>query len=295
MVAAMKHPHPRHGDPGHHGHYDGDHRPRSPGLGWVRYSFMAAFVVGLVLAYTLLPLDVWMKAIALELRELGWLGVPVYAATFVVWCLFGLPAALFSIGAGVTWGVLGGAMVAVPSATLTATTAFIVGRYLFRGRFRDWLMHRPRLMAIDRAVTRRGPLLVLLLRFSPVFPFPILNYALGLTHIPLKGFVVATLLGMVPITLMWTYVGSVGAELAGFADLDGELPGEIGTAKIVLGVLGILATAFVTVWVGKAARAALREAAEVQAAEEEAAEEAAERARLEAAAAGLDGGVGAPR
>jgi uncharacterized membrane protein YdjX (TVP38/TMEM64 family) len=225
---------------------------------------MAAFVVALILAYTLLPLDVWMKAVALELRELGWLGVPVYALSFVLWCLFGLPAALFSIGAGVTWGVLWGTLIAVPAATLTATTAFLVGRYLFRGKFRDWLMHRPRLTAIDRAITNRGPILVLLLRFSPVFPFPILNYVLGLTHIPTSGFFLATLIGMVPITFMWTYVGSVGAELAG---LDGEVPGEVGTAKIVLGVFGVVVTAFVTLWVGRAARAALREAAQAQEAE----------------------------
>lgn len=230
---------------------------RSVWLGWPRYLVMLAFVAALVCAYTLLPLDVWMKAVALELRGLGWVGVPLFAVSFVVWCLVGLPAALFSIGAGVTWGVWGGTLVAVPSATLTATAAFVTGRYLFRGRFRDWLMHRPKLAAVDRAVTRRGPLLVLLLRFSPVFPFPILNYALGLTHIPVKGFFVATFLGMIPITLMWTYVGDVGAELAG---LDGQEPGHVGTAKIVLGVVGAVATAFVTFWVGKAARAALREA-----------------------------------
>lgn len=241
---------------------DAHPQTKAAGLGWVRYAFMLAFVVALVLAYTLLPLDVWITAIALELRGLGWLGVPVYTVSFIVWCLFGLPAALFSIGAGVTWGMAWGTVIAVPSATLTATAAFIAGRYLFRGRFRDWLLHRPRLSAIDRAVTKRGPILVLLLRFSPVFPFPILNYALGLTHIPLKGFFLATLFGMIPITFMWTYVGEVGAELAG---------GHVGTAKIVLGVIGAVVTAFVTVWVGKAARAALREAASEQEAEAEAA------------------------
>ncbi len=248
----------------HHPHLPGHEPEKAAGLGWVRYTLMAAFVVALVLAYTLLPLDVWMKAVALELRDLGWVGVPVYGVAFVLWCLFGLPAALFSIAAGVTWGVLWGTLIAVPAATITATTAFLVGRYLFRGKFRDWLMHKPRLTAIDRAVTNRGPVLVLLLRFSPVFPFPILNYVLGLTHIPTGSFFLATLIGMVPITFMWTYVGSVGAELAG---LDGAVPGEVGTAKIILGVVGGVATVFVTLWVGRAARRALREAAEAQEAE----------------------------
>lgn len=265
MLPAMTQPPTAHDTPHADGHTA--HHLRSPGLGWVRYAVMLAFVVALVLAYTLLPLDVWMKAIALELRELGWIGVPVYTVSFILWCLFGLPAALFSIGAGVTWGMAWGAVIAVPSATLTATAAFIAGRYLFRGRFRDWLVHRPRLSAVDRAITNRGPILVLLLRFSPVFPFPILNYALGLTHIPLKGFFFATLFGMVPITFMWTYVGEVGAELAG---LDGGEPGHVGTAKIILGVIGALVTAFVTIWVGRAARAALREAADQQEAEAEA-------------------------
>ncbi len=278
MLRAMNRPatEPQEGhatSPHHH-----PHGHRSPGLGWVRYAFIAAFVVALILAYTLLPLDVWMKAVALELRGLGWVGIPVYVVSFIVWCLFGLPAALFSIGAGVTWGVVWGGIIAVPAATATATAAFLVGRYLFRGRFREWLMHRPRLSAVDRAITKRGPMLVLLLRFSPVFPFPLLNYALGLTHIPLKGFFIATHIGMIPITFMWTYVGDVGAELAG---LDGQEPGHLGTTKIVLGIVGAVVTAFVTIWVGKAARAALREATEEQEAEEEAALETRERAHAE--------------
>lgn len=168
-------------------------------------------------------------------------------------------------------GALGGFAIAVPAATLAATCAFLVSRFFFSGRFRSWLLHRPRLHAVERAVNEKGAPLVFLLRLSPMLPFPVLNYIFGLTLIPYRAFALATFIGMMPITFMWTYVGSLGAELGG---LDGDTPGELGAAKIGFGVVGGLVTLAVSIWVGRAARKALREAAEHEAAEQRAASEA---------------------
>lgn len=238
--------------------------PSEPVKPWIRWALLGTLVVGLALAYTLLPLTEWLTDIARALRGLGPIALALYVVTYMLASLLFLPAALLSIGAGFAWGALGGFAVAVPSATIAASTAFLISRFFFSGRFRSWLLHQPRLHAVERAVNEKGAPLVFLLRLSPMLPFPLLNYVFGLTLIPYRHFALATFIGMMPVTFMWTYLGSLGAELGG---LDGDTPGEVGTAKIAFGVVGGLVTLAVSVWVGRAARRALREAAEHEAAE----------------------------
>lgn len=221
---------------------------------WLRWVFFGALVVGVALAYILLPLKDWLLAIADALQDMGAIAFVVYLATYTVASMLLLPAALLSIGAGVTWGTIGGVAIAVPATTLAASASFIVSRYFFSGRFRAWLLGKPRLSAVERAVNDKGAVLVFLLRLSPLLPFPILNYVFGLTRIPYRRFAVATFFGMIPITMMWTYVGSVGGKL-------GRDGGSVGTPEIVAGVVGGLVTLAVSVWVGKAARQAMRESA----------------------------------
>jgi uncharacterized membrane protein YdjX (TVP38/TMEM64 family) len=217
---------------------------------------MGVFVLLVLLAYAVLPLKDWLMAIARELSALGVLGVVTYGLAYASLSLVFFPAALLSITAGVTWGTFGGLAVALPSATLAATTAFLTSRYAFSGRFRAWVLHRPKLHAVDRAVNAKGAALVMFLRLSPVLPFPILNYAIGLTHIRALAFIVATFFGMMPVTLLWTWVGAIGAELGG---LDGA-PAEVDTLKLVAGAVGGVITLAVSLWVGRTARQAVREA-----------------------------------
>jgi uncharacterized membrane protein YdjX (TVP38/TMEM64 family) len=221
---------------------------------WIRWVVFGLLVVGIALAYILLPLKDWLIAIADELQKLGPIAILAYVATYIVASLLLLPAALLSIGAGVTWGAVGGAAIAVPSTTLAASAAFIIARYFFSGRFRAWLLNKPRLSAVEQAVNDKGAALVFLLRLSPMLPFPILNYIFGLTRVPFQRFAVATFFGMIPVTSMWAYVGAIGGKL-------GRGNESVGTAEIIAGVVGGLITLGVTVWVGKAARKAMREAA----------------------------------
>jgi len=226
--------------------------PRRP---WFRIALAVAIVVGMLMAYTMLPLADWLGEVAHYLRGLGGWGVALYLAAYTAVSLFFFPAAILTITAGFAWGTFAGFAIAVPASTLASASAFILGRFVFSGRVRRMLLKRPKLAAIENAINSKGPRLVFLLRFSPVLPFPILNYILGMTRIPLLGFVAATFVGIMPISLMYTYIGDIGATLGGL-NAGGE---EVGSLKIILGVVGGLATIAISIWVGRAARAALRE------------------------------------
>ena len=101
----------------------------------------------------------------------------------------------------------------------------------------------------------QGRRLVFLLRLSPVFPFNLLNYALGLTRVSLGDYLIASI-GMLPATLLYVYYGKVLGDVAAAAG--GAAP-ERDAAYYVLVALGLAATLAVTVIITRIARRALSE------------------------------------
>jgi uncharacterized membrane protein YdjX (TVP38/TMEM64 family) len=95
---------------------------------------------------------------------------------------------------------------------------------------------------------------VALLRLSPVFPYNLLNYALGLTRVKFWHYLVASL-AMIPGTLLYVYYGKVGGDLVTAAGGAGE---KTIWDWVLLGV-GLAATVAVTVLIARKAKAALQE------------------------------------
>jgi len=131
--------------------------------------------------------------------------------------------------------------------------AFLLARHGARAAIERRIEGDQRFAAIDRAVGAEGRKIVFLLRLSPVFPFNLLNYALGLTQVKTSDYVIASI-GMLPGTLLYVYTGKVAGDVAAIA---GGGAGEKGAADWAVLVLGLLATAVVTVIVTRIARRAL--------------------------------------
>ena len=121
-----------------------------------------------------------------------------------------------ALGAGAIFGVVEGAALVFVAAVLGSTAAFLVARYVARSAVERRVASEPRFAAIDRAVGEQGRKIVLLLRLSPVFPFNLLNYGLGLTKVRLLDYVVASI-GMIPGTLLYVYSGKVAGDVAAAA------------------------------------------------------------------------------
>jgi uncharacterized membrane protein YdjX (TVP38/TMEM64 family) len=97
--------------------------------------------------------------------------------------------------------------------------------------------------------------MILLLRLQPVVPFNLLNYALGLTRIRLRDYVMASWIGMFPATVLYVYLGSV---LHSVSDL---LRGHLGSGKwgAILFWAGLAAAIVLVIYIGRIARKALQE------------------------------------
>ncbi|MGH7415193.1 MAG: TVP38/TMEM64 family protein [Candidatus Rokuibacteriota bacterium] len=187
------------------------------------------------------------------IRGLGAWGPAVFIVLYVLATVLFLPGSVLTLGAGVVFGVIKGSVIVSISATLGATAAFLVGRYLARGWVARRIEGNARFKAIDAAVAREGWKIVGLTRLSPVFPFNLLNYAFGVTRVSLRDYLLASWIGMMPGTVMYVYLGSLAGDLAALgAGRRARTPAEWGFY-----VVGLLATVAVTVYVTRLARAAL--------------------------------------
>ncbi len=136
--------------------------------------------------------------------------VLVYACATVLF----LPGTVLTLAGGALFGPVLGTVYNLSGATLGATLAFLMARYLAS----EWVAQRAqgRLRQLIVGVEEEGWRFVAFVRLVPLFPFVLLNYALGLTRIGLLPYVLASFVFMLPGAVAYTYFGYAGREaLAG--------------------------------------------------------------------------------
>ena len=194
-----------------------------------------------------------LKKLLSWVADLGTWGPLIYILIYILACVFFIPGSILTLGAGVLFGVIKGSIIVSIASTLGATCAFLVGRHIARDWVSKKIQANPKFQAIDEAVAREGWKIVGLTRLSPVFPFNLLNYAYGLTRVSLRDYFFASWVGMLPGGIMYVYIGSLAGEIA---KIGGE--GRSRTpAEWALYIVGLIATAAVTVYITRIARAAL--------------------------------------
>ena len=213
----------------------------------------AGLVLAVVVAARGLETRALLESALAWITGLGPWGPAIFVLLYVAATVLLLPAVALTLGAGALFGVVWAFVIVTLSATLGAVVAFLVGRYLAR----DWVARRvagsARLVAVDEAVAREGWKIVALTRLSPAFPFVLLNYAFSLTRVPLRHYVPATFVGMMPGIALYAYLGSLAGEVAAAAaGSRARTPWEWG-----LYALGFVATLAVAVYVTRLARIAL--------------------------------------
>jgi uncharacterized membrane protein YdjX (TVP38/TMEM64 family) len=202
------------------------------------------------------PAAPWTADLFAWLREAGALGVLVYAIAFAVAAICLVPGSILTVGAGVAYGLVWGTIIASTTSAAAATAAFLVARTVARQRVAAWAASDPRFAALDAAVGDHGLKLVILVRLSPLIPFNVLNYALGVTRVRLRDFLLGSFLGMLPVTLLYVYVGSLAGQVASLAR--GTASG--GALRHAVSALGLAATIAATAYVTRLARRALDDA-----------------------------------
>ena len=201
----------------------------------------------LLAAFWFLPVREWLMELIEWAQAHPRIAWAAFILAYVVAAVLMVPGSILTLAAGMLFGVtLGVALVSVAS-TLGAGCAFLAGRFLARGWVESRLTSMPRFRALDRAVARKGGLIVLLARLSLLIPYNLLNYALGLTNIRFGAYLFGTFVGMLPAIFLYVYLGSVAGSLASL-DQAGTpvIPQSLFAAGLVLAVVVIVLIARLT-------------------------------------------------
>ena len=167
-----------------------------------------------------------------------------FAALYVVVTALSLPgAALLTLFAGAVFGLWRGVLIASFSASIGATLAMLVSRYLLRDSVRKRFGER--LRKIDDGIEREGGFYLFALRLVPVFPFFVINLAMGLTAIRAWTFYWVSQLGMLAGTVAYV---NAGRELGQLESLSGILSGRLLLAFAALGLLPLVARKLLDGW-----------------------------------------------
>ncbi|WP_237741528.1 TVP38/TMEM64 family protein [Anabaena sp. PCC 7108] len=186
---------------------------------------------------------------------LGTIGAIAFIGIYIIATIAFLPGSILTLGSGVVFGVAWGSVYVFIGATLGATAAFLVGRYLARNWVAKKIADNNKFVAIDKAVSKKGLKIVLLTRLSPIFPFNLLNYALGITGVAFKDYFLGSV-GMIPGTIMYVYLGSLAGNIALIGT---EAQPTNQTLTWVIKIVGFIATLVVTVYITSVAKKALDE------------------------------------
>jgi len=197
----------------------------------------------------------WLGDVLVQVGELGPWGPILFALLYIGAAVTMAPAFLLSVAAGALFGVWRGSLLVFVSATLGAVAAYGVARRVTGLRLVKWVMRDRRVDVVRRAVAHRGAWVQFLLRLSPIVPYVLLNYALGLSRVRLRDFVLACF-GMIPTIVMYAYYGRVVGDVAKIAA--GVAPPR-GPEYYVLLVIGLIATVIATMAITRAARRAIEQ------------------------------------
>ncbi|MCK4866965.1 MAG: TVP38/TMEM64 family protein [Alphaproteobacteria bacterium] len=195
---------------------------------------VVAAVLAAAVAWTLVNRD-RIDADALEgwIQGFGIWGPALFIGLYALATVLFLPGSIFSLAGGMLFGPVWGTLYNLTGATIGATIAFLIARYLAS----DWVARKAggRLARLIAGVEAEGWRFVAFVRLVPLFPFNLLNYALGLTRIRVSHYVLASFICMFPGGLAYTYLGYAGREAAAGSE------GTIQKGLIALGILAAVA------------------------------------------------------
>lgn len=188
-------------------------------------------------------------------RAQGALAPLAYGVMYALAVPLCVPGSVLTLMAGALFGLWPGVPVVFLAALVGSSLSFLVARYAARPSVEAWARRYPRFGAVDRAVASEGARIVFLLRLTPLVPFTVLNYLLGVTRLRWRDLVVASP-GMLPGTLLYVYYGHVIGDVTAVAT--GARPPR-SVAQYVLLAAGLVAAGLVAWRVSQLASRALRD------------------------------------
>jgi uncharacterized membrane protein YdjX (TVP38/TMEM64 family) len=198
----------------------------------------------------------WVAPLIRQIAELGRWAPLLFIAVYILASVVLAPAFLLTFSAGAIFGLWRGTLYVYIGAVLGSSAVYALAAPLARSRLLRWVDRDPRVAAARQAVIDRSAWIMFLLRLSPLVPYNFLNYALALSGVRYRDFLLASV-GMIPAIVMYVYYGKVVGDVAVLAA--GVAPPR-GPEYYALLIVGLITTIAATTLITRAARKAVEEA-----------------------------------
>lgn len=176
--------------------------------GRIKPFVLVVFILSIVGLYYLTPFGPCLKPENLRtfIQSFGLLAPFAYILIYSIAPSLLLPGSVISLAGGLAFGGLYGTIYTVIGATIGASLAFFLARFLGRDVVERFL--KGRLKTFDEEATKHGFKVVLFLRLVPIFPFNGINFGAGLCGVRFRDYLLATVIGIIPGTFAYVYLGS---------------------------------------------------------------------------------------
>ena len=198
-----------------------------------KLTITVVLAIGLAVTSFFFPVVPALQGVCTWIGSLGPLGVFLLSLFLAIGSLFFLPASPFIITGAAVFGFPLGAVGGLAGVALGAAGGFCLSRWFLRDEISTRLRKHTTFRAIDTAIEKEGWKIVILLRLCPI-PFGLANYLYGLTAVPFRAYLIASVIGGLPGLLLFCQLGS-----AGKAGLEAIASGHVGSSAGELIVLGI--------------------------------------------------------
>ncbi|WP_413678791.1 TVP38/TMEM64 family protein [Prochlorococcus sp. MIT 0916] len=177
-------------------------------------------------------------------------GILVFALVYVFWVTCLLPGSWLSMLSGFIYGTWLGSSVVFVGAFIGAHLTFYLGRTFLKEWARKKVSNFPKVQIMEKAVKREGLKVILLTRFSPLFPFGLLNFTFGLSEVKVRDFTLG-MIGILPGTILYCSLGSLALKVSNFGEV---LSGRSDASSFISSLISILSTILVVILVLRSTR-----------------------------------------
>jgi len=174
----------------------------------LKFIALVFFIIAIILLFKYTPIRDYISATKLQqfIQSFGFWAPFAYIIIYAIGPILMFPGSILSLAGGLAFGPLWGTMYTVFAATIGACGAFWVARIMGRGFVEK--LAKGKLKTFDDSVAEHGLKVILFLRLVPLFPFNALNYAAGLSKMRFVDYLIGTLVGIIPGTFAYVYLGS---------------------------------------------------------------------------------------